>query len=144
MTTRGLTVEVPSTESTTLAIQLGLRAFNERHIDMAPPEHFNVVLRDDDGTIIGGCVCNTRWHWLYVDMLWVDERMRGRDCGTSILQAAEAEAARRGCTKAFLDTISFQAKPFYESLGWSVFATHDDYPPGHTRFFLQKSLTNPS
>lgn len=141
MSMPAVTVEVPSEENSTHAITLGLREFNQRHIDVAPAEHFNVVLRDEDGTIVGGCACNTRWTWLYVDMLWVDERVRGRGFGTSLLQAAEAEATRRGCTKAYLDTISFQAKPFYESLGWTVFASQDDYPPGHTRFFLQKSLT---
>jgi hypothetical protein len=53
---------------------------------------------------------------------------------------AEDEGRRRGCKYAYLDTLSFQARPFYEKHGWEVFATQDDYPLGHTRWFLKKTL----
>jgi hypothetical protein len=39
-----------------------------------------------------------------------------------------------------LDTFSFQARGFYEKLGYCVFGTLDDYPPGHSRFYLTKRL----
>jgi hypothetical protein len=42
----------------------------------------------------------------------------------------------RGCRGAWLDTYSFQARGFYEHLGYSI----DDYPPGQSRIFLHKSL----
>ncbi len=135
-----LEIEVPSVEASTAAITDGLIGFNLRHITSGDRSGFNVVLRDDDGTIVGGCVCETRWHWLYVDILWVGDEHRGAGLGTALLEAAEDEARRRGCTKAHLDTISFQARPFYESLGWRLFGTLEDNPPGHTRYFLQKDL----
>ncbi|MDB5536981.1 MAG: Acetyltransferase family protein, partial [Devosia sp.] len=40
----------------------------------------------------------------------------------------------------WLDTFSFQARPFYEKLGYSVFGTIPDYPPGGARYFLSKTL----
>lgn len=40
----------------------------------------------------------------------------------------------------YLDTFDFQARPFYERHGYEVFGTLDDYPPGHSRFFLRKDL----
>jgi hypothetical protein len=52
----------------------------------------------------------------------------------------EAEAIRRGCHGAFLDTFSYQARPFYEKLGYEVFGTLEDYPPGHQRFYMRKRL----
>jgi len=52
----------------------------------------------------------------------------------------EDEGRARGCTRAHLDTFSYQARPFYERQGWRVFATLDDYPEGHQRFFLRKDL----
>jgi hypothetical protein len=39
-----------------------------------------------------------------------------------------------------LETYSFQARPFYERLGYEVFTTIDEYPPGHAKFFLKKAL----
>jgi uncharacterized protein (DUF924 family) len=42
-----------------------------------------------------------------------------------------------------LETTSFEARPFYEKRGYEVFATLDDYPPGHSKFFLRKRLTAP-
>ena len=58
--------------------------------------------------------------------------------GTALLAAAEAR--RRGCTMANLDTLSFLARPFYEKPGWTVFATLEDNPRGFTRYFLKKDL----
>ncbi len=53
----------------------------------------------------------------------------------------EEEALRRGCCSAWLDTFEFQARGFYERLGYSCFATLPEYPKGHSRYFLQKQLT---
>jgi hypothetical protein len=54
--------------------------------------------------------------------------------------AIEGAAEERGCERAHLDTFSYQARPFYEKLGYRVFGELEDYPPGHTRFFLRKQL----
>jgi hypothetical protein len=53
---------------------------------------------------------------------------------------AEAEAVQRGCRAVALDTFSFQARGFYERLGYSVFGVLNDCPPGHSRFYLTKRL----
>lgn len=53
---------------------------------------------------------------------------------------AEDEGRLRGCIGVYLDTFDFQARPFYEKLGFTVFGTLEDYPPGHRRFFLKKRL----
>jgi ribosomal protein S18 acetylase RimI-like enzyme len=66
--------------------------------------------------------------------------MRGRGVGRQLLTGAEAEAVRRGCLGAWLDTYSFQARGFYERVGYSVFGSIDNYPPGHSRIFLKKVL----
>jgi GNAT superfamily N-acetyltransferase len=105
-----------------------------------------LLLRDADGTIRGGLLGYTHWNWLFVSHLWVHEPLRGRGLGRELLGRAEAEAAARGCRNAHLDTFSFQARDFYESRGYVVFGTLDDYPPGHSRYFLQKRglrLTEP-
>jgi GNAT superfamily N-acetyltransferase len=121
-------------------IENGLTTFNLQH---APPENYQrlmVVLRAADHRVVGGIIGNTWWGWLRIDELWIDETVRGQDWGTRLMQAAEAEAIRRGCHHVFLDTMSFQALPFYQKLGYIVFGQLADLPVGHSRYFLQKAL----
>ena len=73
-----------------------------------------IMVRDADERIVAGLVGGTYWGWLYTEILWVEEGLRGKGHGQSLLAAAEAEAVRRGCRYAHLDTMDFQALPFYE------------------------------
>lgn len=97
-----------------------------------------VVLSHRDGELVGGLIGNTNWNWLFVKQLWVAESFRRRGIGRRLMIAAEREARQRGCMHAHCDTFDFQALPFYRKLGYSVFGQLEDYPAGHTRFFLQK------
>ena len=73
-------------------------------------------------------------------MVWVSEDLRGQGLGRELLQAAEAEARRRGCHHVWLDSFSFQAPAFYQHLGYEIFGTLEDYPASHQRVFLTRSL----
>jgi GNAT superfamily N-acetyltransferase len=88
----------------------------------------------------GGLFGRHLWSWLYVEILWVDEGLRGAGWGTRLLEQAEDEARRAGCNRALLDTFEFQALPFYRQHGYSVFGTLDDFPPGFRRYYLRKDL----
>jgi GNAT superfamily N-acetyltransferase len=101
----------------------------------------NFVLRSERGDVIGGILGQLWGGWLQVTFLWVTEAARGQGYGGRLVQAAEAYAHARGAIGATLETFSFQARPFYERLGYEVFATLDGYPPGHAKFFLRKTLT---
>lgn len=90
--------------------------------------------------IIGGLWGATNFTQLHIDLLFVPEALRGQRLGSKILHDAEAEAQRRSCRGAWLDTFSFQARGFYEGLGYTVFGMIEDYPPGHSRFFLKKTF----
>lgn len=117
----------------------GLLSFNENWIGPSNEKPLKLVARDEQG-LVGGLIGNTRWKWLYVAKLWVHERARGRGVGTKLLGAAEEIARSRGCTDASLDTFEYQARPFYEKLGYELFGTLDGYPPGYRQFYLRKSL----
>jgi len=71
-------------------------------------------------------------------LLWIAEGFRQRGLGKSLLLAAEREAVHRGCSNAHCDTFDFQSLPFYQRSGYTIFGQLDDYPSGHTRYFLQK------
>ncbi len=99
-----------------------------------------VYLRDWDNRVLGGVVGHLFGGWLNVSLLWVDEDFRNRGYGTRLLGMIEGEAVKLGCRYAHLDTYSFEAKPFYEKHGYSLFATLDDYPIGFSKYFLKKKL----
>ncbi|MBD1845719.1 putative N-acetylmannosamine-6-phosphate 2-epimerase [Cyanobacteria bacterium FACHB-63] len=99
-----------------------------------------IFLLDDRQKIRAGVVGLTRWNWLLIETLWVEESLRHRGFGKQLMLMAEQEAKRRGCTEAILDTFSFQAKGFYEKLGYEMFAQVDDYPSGYSFFQLKKEF----
>src|ERR1051326_710812 len=113
--------------------------FNE---EKAGPHEFRplaVLVNDpEQDRLLAGLWGSTYWGWLYVELLFVSEAVRGQGFGTRLLRAAEAEAITRGCGAVWLDTFSFQARGFYERLGYSVFGTLEGYPPGHRRHYLYK------
>lgn len=117
-----------------------LIAFNEGVTGPAGAGDLTVIARHD-GENVGGLVGLTHWNWLHIRLFWIAEPFRRQGVGTRLLRAAEDEARLRGCEHAHLDTFSFQALPFYQKHGYTVFGQLEDYPPGHRRFFLQKMLT---
>jgi len=136
----GVTIDRDMSPADEATVVRGLLAFNERWLGPANDEPVTLVARDDQG-VVGGLIGQLRWRWLYVAKLWVDERGRGRGIGTELLKAAEDLARSRGCTDVSLDTFEYQARPFYEKLGYELFGTLDGYPPGYRQFYLRKRLT---
>lgn len=115
-----------------------LISYNTEHAEPETYRPLAVFLRDAGGQVVGGALGHTHWGWLFISHLWLAAHLRGEGFGQRILAAAEREAVARGCRHAHLDTFSFQARPFYERLGYEVFGVLDDFPPGHARYFLRK------
>lgn len=118
----------------------GLREFNRQRAPDPNFQRLDLFARDEQGRVRGGLLARTGWEWLYVEILWLDEQSRGAGAGSRLLTAAEDEARCRGCRGAFLDTFDFQALPFYQRHGYTIFGTQEDYPPGSRNHFLQKKL----
>jgi GNAT superfamily N-acetyltransferase len=120
------------------AVVDGLNAWNA---ERGPPmqwQRMTYFLRGPAGEIAGGLDGHTSWGWLFVRILWVATPYQRQGYGRELLQRAEAEAKTRGCCSAYLDTFDFQARGFYERLGYRLFGELAGFPPGHTRYFLEK------
>ena len=107
------------------------------HAEWYPVAFF---LKDENGEVLGGLLGDIWAGWLHVGTLAVVESARGRGFGKELMKRAELYAVERGCTNAFLDTFSFQARPFYEKLGYRVFGTLENHPAGHQHYFMSKQL----
>ena len=141
MSTYTLTVEaVPRGEDVSVLSQ-GLTAHALPYTQGPGFQPLAVFLRDESGTLVGGVWGQVNWNWVHIGLVWVVEALRGTGYGRQLIATMEHAAKERGCTAAHLDTFSYQARPFYESLGYEVFGTLDDYPRGHQIFFMKKTLT---
>jgi GNAT superfamily N-acetyltransferase len=99
-----------------------------------------VVLRNAHDQVAGGLWGSTSYGWLYIQLLVVPEAARGLGLGTRLMAMAETEALARGCGDVWLDTFQFQARAFYERLGYNCFGELPHYPNGCTRSFMRKAL----
>ncbi len=123
-----------------LAIRSRLVTWSNQYAGPADWRELTLVVRDAAGAVIGGLSARTGRGWLFVELLGLPPEARGTGMGSQLLRMAEDEARKRGCIGAYLDTFSFQARPFYEKHGYEVFGQIDDYPIGHARYFLSKRL----
>jgi GNAT superfamily N-acetyltransferase len=101
-------------------------------------------LRDSDSRLVGGVLASTIWTWLSIDALWVHQELRGFGHGSRLLAEAEQIARSRGCTHARLDTFDFQARAFYERLGYTAYAQLEGFPAGHVQLHMRKLLQRAS
>jgi len=99
-----------------------------------------VLVKNREGEIVGGLWGHTGYEWLFTQLLVVPAHLRGRGVGAKVMQLAEREAVNRGCHGAWLDTFEFQARGFYERIGYECFGELPNYPKGFMRFFMKKSL----
>ncbi len=98
-------------------------------------------IRSAAGEVIGGLLGDIWGGWMHVGSLWVKAGSRGRGYASALMARAHRYAIEKSCTHAFLQTGSYEARPFYERLGYAVYAELKDHPVApHRRFFLSRRL----
>ena len=117
-----------------------LTDFNTEQAGDEDAKRLCFVVRDDDGTILGGVIGVVYWDWLSLDLMWVREDLRGQGYGSQLLTRIEQEAQRLGARHVHLDTFSFQAPGFYQKYGYAVFGQLEDFPSGFQRIYMVKAL----
>jgi GNAT superfamily N-acetyltransferase len=103
-----------------------------------------LCVRDAHGELHAGLTARLRWGWLYVEMLWVCEPLRGRGIGAGLLARAEEFARGRGGVAVHLTSGGTRALPFYARQGYEVVAEVEGFPPGSTQHHLRKWLDRPA
>lgn len=117
--------------------RFNMRAMNEWHfLDIA------IFLRDDANAVQGGLLGTVWSGWFHLEFLWIADAYRHLGYGDQLIHSAEAEARAYGASHAYVETFSFQARPFYERHGFRVVGEIDNYPPGQTYYLLSKTLTD--
>jgi len=119
----------------------GLAEFNKAVFGHVDSQTLDVLVRDPEtGEIVGGLLGHSSLGLFFLDLIYVPERLRGGGIGSRIIALAEDEGRRRGCTAAFVYTVTFQAPGFYERHGYHRFGEIACPPNGATRVFFSKAL----
>ena len=133
-----LTLDPDKDAVTRLASQL--IAYNRSQVFEGAPRNLLFSIENVEGELMAGLSGHIYYSWLFVELLWVAESVRKCGYGTRLLRQAEEYAREHGCHAVWLDTFSFQARGFYEKLGYTVFGELPEYPGEHCRYFLWKKL----
>ncbi|MCG9552562.1 GNAT family N-acetyltransferase [Vibrio sp. Isolate31] len=121
-------------------IRSGLIKYNTPFLEGIPKLQVGYYAMEGD-VKVGGVIADLWGNWLLIKFLWVDDSMRGKQVGSQLLQRLEEYAQSQGCTSSLVDTLSFQAKPFYEKHGYQCQMVLENYPLDSSLAFLTKSLT---
>jgi ribosomal protein S18 acetylase RimI-like enzyme len=131
--------EHPRPEDLRLVLD-GLYAHNREMTGDEGPRTVAAFLRDEEGRVVGGVQGDFWGRAMHITALWVDENHRGRGYGSKLMRTIEEYAIEHGRPLVYLETTSFQALPFYESLGYQIFGELPEISKGHTLYFLKKEL----
>ncbi|MCJ8275105.1 MAG: GNAT family N-acetyltransferase [Psychrosphaera sp.] len=110
--------------------------YNWQNWEVSERKPLAVQMKNEQGEVIAGATARSFGDWLLLDYLWVSEELRGQNIGSKLLSQIEATGKSRGCVKCLLDTLDFQAKPFYERHGYEVQWTQEGYPKTGCKYFL--------
>ncbi len=118
-----------------------LRTFNQQASGQPRGRHFLLEIRDPADNSLAGGLSGYVWGLtMHIGVLWLRDDQRGLGLGGALVARAEEHARAQGATVAHLDTLSFQARPFYEKQGYRVFGTVEGVAPGIDHYFLSKRL----
>ena len=118
-----------------------LNEYNHSAAAVAPPQakSFCIRVMDAHGTLLGGAIFLIYWNWLRIDVMAVEENVRGQGIGQHLVAMMETQARQEGCSYAHTTTFGFQALSFYQQLGYEVVGKLDNYPQGQIYYWLSKT-----
>lgn len=127
-------------EDDILKICRKLQDYNSHFFEIKDEPNFIISEINQYNELIGGIVCTIVGQWLEIDFLWVKDDQRGKGLGKKLLFEAEKIGMKNKCTKAFLTTMNFQAKPFYLKYGYKIVYIQKGYPLINEKYFMEKTL----
>lgn len=133
----------PPTDEQLRSGELGrkLRHYNYGFVDEYPEQKYiRLDARDESGRLLGGLRGFVFLYWLNVEVLFVEEDVRGTGLGSRLLAEAERQAIALGGKNAKLETFEWQARAFYIKHGYEEYARIDDYAPSFYLAHMKKPL----
>ena len=106
----------------------------------------DISLDDVEGDVMAGISGGTLGRALYIDLLWVDEGLRGQGMGHRLVQMTEEQGRERGCTVSRALVSTPGAALYFSRLGYDitgaaqVMVKDRKSPPQRAVYWLAKDL----
>ncbi len=136
------TIHKESSEEFQKAIHEGMGAHTIEKIGnlrkVHPEISINLVVKTDEGRVIGGLSGYATLGTMNFGEFWVDEEYRNQGYGKDLLTAAEALAKEKGCIAGQTACFTFQNLDFLRSQGYESYGCLDGYPNEVKEYLLIK------
>jgi len=123
-------------------VDAGIDQYNLAEPEIHKVVPLSVFARDTTAKVKGGAVGRTWGQCCELQQLWIAEDARGQGTGTELMDRFESEAKRRGCALVYLDTFTFQARPFYEKRSYKVVLETPGFTNGIVKYTMHKRLAS--
>lgn len=104
------------------ALRNKLKAYTVSKIGNYEVNTYLFTYHNENNDLVAGLYAFCRMGAFHVDLLWVDESLRGKKLGTKLLEQAEECARDNGALYVNVNTATFQALDFYLKNGYEIFA----------------------
>jgi GNAT superfamily N-acetyltransferase len=105
------------------------------------PEPVTIVVKDGENRRIAGAFGYAYLNVFTVEGMFIEKEYRGNGLGRKLSIMLQAEAKKRNCHTATLETYSFaHTAKFYNKLGVLFAKTIPNSPKGHKKYFLINKL----
>ena len=121
-------------------IRNGLRTYNRKYWGDTKNVPYVIKIQAENESVIGGAFFYVFGNWLELEYVWIEEAYRHRGIGKRLVEKVEIVAIEEGCKKSCLNTFDFQARYFYEKLGYRVEYIKEHIPIENTRYYMEKEL----
>ncbi len=108
--------------------------------DLPPMKPFAFTIEENE-KLQGAISGFTYYGCLYIDTLWLAPALRNKGLGTQLIQKSEELAKREHCRFVTVNTMDWEALPFYKKLGYNVEFVRNGYEKNSKLYFLKKLLT---
>jgi ribosomal protein S18 acetylase RimI-like enzyme len=122
------------------ALLKGLQQHAKQTIGKTSFEPFGFLTHDDQGVLTAGCTGVFMYGVSNIRLLWVNETERGKGLGKSLMEKAELFSKENNCRYITVETFNWQAKGFYEKMGYKAELSFNGYDNDSTFYFFRKKI----
>jgi GNAT superfamily N-acetyltransferase len=146
METRGETFdfscEKPDDDTFKRFLQGILNAYHETAypaMEVPHSQKFAIRVTDADGAVVGGALVWAYWGWVDVTLVALQKEVRGCGLGSRLMEAIEQKAREENCSRLRVECFGNEVG-FYQKMGYRVVGQLEDYPVGHSYYWMRKDL----